>query len=80
MNLPNVQVLVCKCRNNKKTFGIRLEETSYKNWEIDWAFEISDSEAKRENYEKTHIIVFDGLFDDRIDCHNFEAARERTRG
>lgn len=48
------QVLIAKCRNSKKTFGIRVERRD-EGWCLTWAFKIDEKMASREGFEKTKI-------------------------
>ncbi len=48
------QVALAKCREGKKIYGVRMEKTSL-GWKYDWAFTLSESRAKSENYSSTKI-------------------------
>ena len=48
-------VVLAKCREGHKTYGIRTERTGNDRWLATWAFPIKESSAKREKYDKTSI-------------------------
>lgn len=48
-------VVLAKCREAHKTYGIRAERTGGNQWCLTWAFPIKESSAKREGYDKTSI-------------------------
>lgn len=58
MIYPKAKIGLCKCREGKKTFGIRFEE--YENgWKATWSFPIKkEGEAEREHYDKTKLKGF----------------------
>jgi hypothetical protein len=39
------QVVIAKCKESKKIYGIRMEKTPW-GWEYNWAFPISEKRAK----------------------------------
>lgn len=41
-------VLIAKCGERHKTYGMRLEKTGHDRWLTTWAFPIKESSAKRE--------------------------------
>ena len=49
------EVILSKCREGKKIFGVRMENTSL-GWKYNWAFKISDKRANAEEFENTHIV------------------------
>lgn len=49
------RIALCKCREGKKTYGVRFEK-SVNSWKYTWAFTIKESAAKREGYDNTKII------------------------
>lgn len=56
MSQKNEAVIVlCKCQEGRKTFGIRAEKQGTKHWLLNWAFPIKDAAAKREGYDKASI-------------------------
>ena len=56
MNEQNEAVVVlCKCGEVHKTYGIRAEKKAANSWLFTWAFPIKESSAKREGYDKTSI-------------------------
>jgi hypothetical protein len=48
----NAKVVLCKCPETKKTFGIRIEERGT-DWVRTWAFKIDEDKAKREGFDTT---------------------------
>lgn len=48
-------VILQKCTQTKKLFGIRVEELEGGEWYRTWAFPIDESRAGREGYQSTHI-------------------------
>lgn len=48
-------ILLAKCAEQHKTYGIRSEKVSSNHWRNTWAFPIKESSAKREGYDKTSI-------------------------
>lgn len=48
-------VVLCKCGETHKSYGIRTEKKDKKRWELTWAFPIKESAAKREGYDRTSI-------------------------
>ncbi len=48
-------VILCKCAESHKTYGIRAEKASPNNWIFTWAFPIKEDVAKREGYEQSSI-------------------------
>lgn len=53
---PNEAVIVmCKCPQTHKTFGMRAERKATNHWWINWAFPIKESAAQREGYDKTSV-------------------------
>ena len=48
-------VVLAKCGEAHKTYGMRVERTGKDHWLITWAFPIKDIAAKREGYDKTSV-------------------------
>ena len=48
-------VLIAKCGERHKTYGMRMEKTERDRWRATWAFPIRESSAKREGYDKTQV-------------------------
>ncbi|GHS85652.1 hypothetical protein AGMMS49957_02210 [Synergistales bacterium] len=48
-------IALCKCKKNKKLYGVRFERTSMNAWQYTWAFPIKEATARREGYEGTTI-------------------------
>lgn len=48
-------VILCKCGQTHRTYGIRVERTSEKKWTMTWAFPIKESTGKREGYDRTPV-------------------------
>lgn len=54
MKFPEARIVLCKCQEGRKLFGIRMEQCE-NYWNATWAFPIKESSAKRENYDETEI-------------------------
>ena len=68
MNEQNEAVVVlCKCGEAHKTYGIRAEKKAPNSWLFTWAFPIKESSAKREGYCKEQFIVVCNC--GHISCH-----------
>lgn len=48
-------IILNKCGENHKTYGMRVEKVSLEHWLITWAFPIKESCAKREGYDQTIV-------------------------
>lgn len=48
-------VLLAKCGESHKAYGIRAESSMANHWRLTWAFPVKESSAKREGYDKTSI-------------------------
>lgn len=48
-------VVMAKCSETKKFFGIRTEKNGVNSWVYTWSFPLKESAAKREGYDKTSI-------------------------
>lgn len=48
-------IVLAKCGQSHKTYGMRAEGRGRDNWLVTWAFPIKESSAKREGYDKTTI-------------------------
>lgn len=48
-------IVLAKCTQAHKTYGMRAEKTASGGWLINWAFPIKDDVAKREGYDRTTI-------------------------
>ncbi len=53
--MPDVVVLMALCSRHKKSFGVRLEQKSRRQWVADWAFPLQEKAAKKEGYDRTEI-------------------------
>ncbi len=51
----NAEVILCRCEKKKSLFGIRVEETRSRVWEMNWAFAISETRARGERYGEAKI-------------------------
>ena len=54
-------IVLAKCGETHKTYGMRVEKIGKDNWLVTWAFPIKETAAKREGYDKTTVkgaIVF----------------------
>jgi hypothetical protein len=48
-------VVLCRCGEAQKTFGITAEKMDADSWKFVWAFPIKEKNAKQEGYDKTRI-------------------------
>ncbi len=48
-------VLLTKCTRSHKAFGVRVEKMEDGDWWRTWAFEIRESTAKSEGFDKTPV-------------------------
>ena len=48
-------VVLAKCGEVHRTYGIRAEKLAHDRWRLTWAFPIKEASAKREGYDKTSI-------------------------
>lgn len=51
----DVVIVLCKCQQFHKTFGIRTERLKNDHWKFTWAFPVSAIAAKREGYDRITI-------------------------
>lgn len=61
-------VLIAKCGESHKSYGIRMEKTGADRWLTTWAFPIKDSSAKREGYDKIQVKGDISFSDDYPGC------------
>lgn len=56
MNMKSKEavVIIAKCKESKKAYGIRVEKRG-NDWYRTWAFKIGEKSAKREGFDKTVI-------------------------
>lgn len=54
MRRNNVVIVPAKCQRTGKMYGIRAEKKG-DTWHLDWAFELLEDEAARENFEEDKI-------------------------
>jgi hypothetical protein len=50
-NRINAKVVLCKCPESKKIFGVRIEKRG-NDWVRTWAFKIDETKAKREGFDE----------------------------
>ncbi len=50
------EVMLCKCQQTGKTFGIRVEKTGPNSWMQTWAFPIKDKTAQNEGFSSSKIV------------------------
>lgn len=53
--MNEVAIGLCKCRQSKKTYGVRFERSGDNLWKYTWAFPIKEDAARREGYAATRI-------------------------
>lgn len=54
-------IVLCRCGEVHKPYGIRAEKNSIDNWTFTWAFPMKEDSAKREGYDHASIsgrIIF----------------------
>lgn len=52
---PEARIVICKCAEGRKNYGIRFEK-SKNEWKATWAFDIKkQGSEKRENYDETQL-------------------------
>ena len=61
-------ILLCKCGEAHKTYGIRAEKNGPDNWIFTWAFPIKEESAKRERYDRVTVKGNISLADDYPGC------------
>lgn len=61
-------VVLCKCGERHKTYGIRAEKTAPGEWALTWAFPIKESAAKREGYDRSSISGHIGFTEEYPGC------------
>ena len=64
MRRNNVVILPAKCQHTGKMYGIRAEKKN-DGWHLNWAFELPEDEAARENFGEDTIsgrIVIDAEY------------------
>ena len=54
-DVVEANVVMCKCRNSHKTFGIRIEKRTNNTWYCTWAFNLSEQSGSNEGYGSTMI-------------------------
>lgn len=54
MRRNNVVIVPAKCQHTGKMYGIRSERRD-DGWHMNWAFELSEEEVERENFEEESI-------------------------
>jgi hypothetical protein len=71
--LPNVVVVMARCCQSHRIYGIRIEEKNHEEWCADWAFAIPEQQARKEGYESSAIrgtFEIDDAFPGCPHCHN----------
>lgn len=66
-------IVLCKCGESHKTYGIRAEKICHDNWVFTWAFPIKEDSAKREGYDKSFVkgnITFSAEYPEYPYCGN----------
>ncbi len=59
----NAQVLLVRCKKNRQTFGVRIEQEKGTTWKMTWAFPLTDERASHEGF---------GQFKLSVDCYATE--------
>jgi len=55
MESRKIVIVMCRCTESKRGFGIRFERSRANDWGATWAFAIKEAAAQREGYEKTKM-------------------------
>lgn len=53
----NAKVVLMRCQHNKKMFGVRIQQNHGNNWDLTWAFPISEKRAENEGFNKENLNV-----------------------
>lgn len=53
--LNEAVIVLSKCTEHHKTYGMRVQKAGRNKWFVTWAFPIKESAAKREGYDKTSV-------------------------
>lgn len=53
----NARVILARCSQTQKLFGIRMEEKPSGIWEMDWAFKLDEERAQTEGYNDEQLNV-----------------------
>ena len=53
--LKEAAVVLCKCGEVHKTYGIRAEKNGVDDWTFTWAFPIKEDSAIREGYDRSSV-------------------------
>lgn len=62
------EIMLCKCQQTGKTFGIRVEKTGPNSWLQTWAFPIKDKTAQKEGFNSSKIVGNIGWSDEYPGC------------
>lgn len=61
-------IILAKCGERHKTYGIRTEKNCHDSWVCTWAFPIKESSAKREGYGRSSVKGSISFTDDFPGC------------
>ena len=64
----NARVILARCSQTQKLFGIRMEEKPSGIWEMDWAFKLDEERAQTEGYNNEPLNVKCDFSDDYPGC------------
>lgn len=58
MAMKDARVILARCQQNKKLFGMRIENqgTIRKHWIMDWAFQIDEESARNEGFDSEKVM------------------------
>lgn len=51
------KVLLCRCSENKKLFGITIEKRTDGDWDMMYSYPIDEQRARSEGFDKTSITA-----------------------
>jgi len=66
--MPKVVIVVARCSQHRRDYGIRFEEVAAGQWGGTWAFALQAAAAQREGYDKTELRGTFGFNDDYPGC------------
>jgi hypothetical protein len=71
--LLKVVIVLSRCSQSRRPFGIRFEERAVGQWLADWAFSLKDDAARREGYDRSTLAGTFGFEADFPGCPSCRA-------